>query len=163
MSVIIRKARRSDLQAVVSLWRIFTKYLREIGSRTPVLRPHVRMRRDAPKEFARWARKQIGSKNGVVFLAESEGKPVGYCLIFIRTLPSMSMIGKIACIGDLFVLEELRGQGISTMLKDEAVGWLRRKGIRHVTLFVLERNRIPQAIYKKWGFVPFVIEMRKNL
>ena len=30
-------------------------------------------------------------------------------------------------------------------------------------LNVLEKNRVPQSIYKKWGFFPYVVEMRKNL
>ena len=109
------------------------------------------------------ARKYIGSKNGVVHLAEMGGKPAGYSLILIKQNPGVPRVSKIGYISDLFVKEEFRGRGISSKLTQEAMEWFRRKGIRYVSLNVLAENRAPQSIYKKWGFFPFVVEMRKNL
>ena len=99
----------------------------------------------------------------MIQLATMDGKPAGYSLVFIKTNPFNSRIRKIGLIDHLFVKKELRGRKISSALVREAITWFRRKGIRHLSLFVLERNRIPQAIYRKWGFFPFVVEMRKNL
>lgn len=74
-----------------------------------------------------------------------------------------SAIEKLGCLGYLFVLEKFRGQGISTKLKDKGFAWLRRKGIQFVILNVLEKSRTPQAIYRKWGFTPFGVDMRRKL
>lgn len=161
----IRKARRSDLNIIVSLWKAFMKHQRETIARDKVLLPFARMKPDMAKHFASWARKKIGSRDGVIFLAETDGgQAVGYSLFLTFTVPPMfSAVDKLGVLGYLFVLEKFRGQGISTKLKDEGFAWLRRKGIQFVMLTVLEKNRTPQAIYKKWGFAPFVVDMRRKL
>jgi GNAT superfamily N-acetyltransferase len=159
----IRKACRSDLKTLVSLWKEFAKYNAALAPANKALRPHLKRRRDAAKKFAVWSRKYIGSKNGVVFLAEMDGRPVGYSLVFIKRNPLTSRISTLGYISDLFVREDFRGKGISSKLTNEVIKWFRRKGIRHLSLHVLEVNHVPRSIYKRWGFFPFVIEMRKDL
>jgi GNAT superfamily N-acetyltransferase len=162
-SVVIRKARRSDLKTVVSLWQQLMERHASFAPANKALAPHLASRPGAAREFSAWARKHIGSRSGIVLLAEVEERPVGYCLIFIRRIPYFSRLKRVGHIGDLLVVKEFRGWGISSLLKEEALQWFRRKGIKHVALNVLEKNRVPQSIYKKWGFFPFVVEMRKNL
>jgi GNAT superfamily N-acetyltransferase len=163
--VTIRKARRSDVKTVVFLWKAFVKHQQGIFTHDKAFSAFARLKADSAKHFASWARKQIGSKNGVIFLAEVDGgEAVGYSLLVIFKVPPMfSPVEKLGCLAYIFVLEGFRGKGISTKLKDEGLDWLRRKGIRFVMLTVLEKNRVPQAIYKKWGFLPFAVDMRKSL
>jgi GNAT superfamily N-acetyltransferase len=96
-------------------------------------------------------------------LAEVDGNAVGYSFIFIKPNPFSLKITKLGYIDHLLVKQEFRGQGISSALNSKAMGWFRRKRIRHLSLHVLEPNKTAQAIYRKWGFFPFVVEMRKNL
>ena len=161
----IRKARRSDVKTVVSLWKAFIDHQQRILARDNSFLPLVRMKSDTARHFASYARKKIGSRDGVIFLAEAEkGQAVGFSLLLIFKIPpQFSAIEKLGCLGYLFVLEKFRGRGISTKLKDEGLRWLRRKGIRFVMLTILEKNRRPQSIYKKWGFAPFAVDMRKTL
>jgi GNAT superfamily N-acetyltransferase len=159
----IRRARRSDLKTIVSLWQQLSNHHATFAPSNKPLAPHVVRGPGAARSFSIWARKHIGSKSGVVFLAEVDAKPAGYCLVFIRRLPLISRVNKLGPIADLLLLKEFRGQGISSKLKNEAMQWFRKKGIKHVSLNVLEKNRVPQSIYKKWGFFPYVVEMRKNL
>lgn len=158
-----RKARSSDLKTIVSLWKQLSSHHASFAPRNQSLAPHLASRPGAAMSFATWARKHIGSRNGVVFLAEMDARPVGYCLLFIRHIPLISRVTKLGHIADLLVLKECRGQGISSKLKNEAMQWFRRKGIKYISLNVPEKNRVPQSIYKKWGFFPFMVEMRKDL
>ena len=159
----VRKARPSDLPAVVSLWKELSKHHAVFARDNRILRPHLSRRPDAAQNFARWARSYIGSKNGVVHLAEIGATPAGYSLIFIKRNPPVSKIAKIGYVSDLLVKMEFRGRGVSSALKNEAMKWFRQKGVKYVSLNVLADNRVPQSIYRKWGFFPFVLEMRKNL
>ena len=163
--VTIRKARRSDVKTIVSLWKGFIKHQHRILARDKAFSAFARMKPKSAKHFASFAREKIGSRDGVIFLAEAAGgQAVGYSLFLIFKIPpQFSAIEELGCLGYLFVLEKFRGQGISTKLKDVGFEWLRRKGIRFVMLTVLEKNRMPQAIYRKWGFAPFVVDMRIKL
>lgn len=163
--VTIRKARRSDVKTIVSLWKAFVKHQHGILARDEDFSPLTRVKPESAKHFAFFARKQIGSRDGVIFLAETDdGQAVGYSLLLIFKIPpQFSAVENLGCLAYLFVLERFRGQGISTKLADAGFEWLRRKRVRFVMLTVLEKNRKPQAIYKKWGFVPFAVDMRKKL
>ena len=92
-----------------------------------------------------------------------DSRLVGYCLIYLKQNPSDPKADKLGFIDHLIVKKNFQGRRISSALTREAFAWFRGKGIRHLSLFVMENNRIPQAIYRKWGFFPFVIEMRKSL
>jgi GNAT superfamily N-acetyltransferase len=159
----IRKARRSDVKTLVAMWKEFAKYNVSLAPGNKVLAPHLKRSSNAARTFAIWARKHIGSRNGVVFLAEMDRRPAGYSLVFIRRNPVIARINTFGYISDLFVREEFRGQGISSKLKNEVTKWARRKGLRHLSLHVVDVNRVPKSIYERWGFFPFVIEMRKDL
>lgn len=159
----IRKARLADLQTLVSLWKQLSRHHVGFGADSRALRPHLSRRQDAARNFAKWVQQYIGSRSGVVYFAEVDGRPVGYSLIFIKQNLAISKVNRVGYISDLFVKEGFRGQGIGSKLTNEALKWFRGKGIRHVSLHVLEKNRRPQSIYRKWGFFPFLVEMRKNL
>src|SRR5277367_3861006 len=98
---VIRKARRSDLKTIVSLWKELAAHHSSFGPGNKELAPHLARRPGAAKNFASWARKHIGSRNGAVFLAEIDAKPAGYCLIFIRQGVSIARVNKFGYISDL--------------------------------------------------------------
>jgi ribosomal protein S18 acetylase RimI-like enzyme len=159
----IRKAKRSDVPALLLLWRELFDHHTSFGHTDRKLSPLLQRGRETARRFAAWAGKNIGSKKGVVYLAEVDGRPAGYVLAFIKPNPFNLRIKKLGYIDQLVVKKELRGQGISSALNRMAIEWFRSKRIRHLSLHVLEPNRVAQSIYRKWGFFPFVVEMRKNL
>lgn len=163
VALTIRKARRSDIPAILSLWRELVDHATGFGRRDRRLAPLLLGGRKASRTFVAWVRKNIGSRNGVVYLAEVDGNAVGYIVIFIKPNPFSLKITKLGYIDHLLVKQEFRAQGISSALNSKAMGWFRSKRIRHLALHVLEPNKTAQAIYLKWGFFPFVVEMRKNL
>lgn len=159
----IRKARQSDLKAVSTLWKEFARYFDGLAVGNKTLAPHMKRKRGAPESFMRWARRHIGSKRGALFLAEVDGRPVGYSFIYIKRNPGITKIDTFGYVEDLFVRERFRGQGISSQLMNESMKWFLHRKIRHISLHVLDENHIPRTIYEKWGFFPFITEMRKDL
>lgn len=159
-----RKARRSDLKIVYPLWKEFVRTLDDLAIGNKTLGLHLERKRGAPEDFTWWAEQYIASKHGAVFLAEMDGKPAGYAFIYILRrdsgYPKINLFGYIE---DLFVREEFRGHGISSRLMQESMKWFRARKVRHISLHVLDENKIPKSIYRKWGFFPFITEMRKDI
>ena len=162
--ITIRTARLADVPTLTKLWSEFVKDQTEIIIRNnPNSKPYLVKRPDAAKNFSDWAQRKVRSRSARVYIAEVDGKPAGFSLIFIRTGPPIMRLRGLGYIDDLFVKEEYRGLGISSKLYREATKWFRQKGMRHVALTVGTGNEPAHSIYKKWGFFDYHVEMRKKL
>jgi ribosomal protein S18 acetylase RimI-like enzyme len=159
----IRKAKRSDVSALSTLRQELADYHIAFARGHRELAPHLHEGSGAVRHFAGLARKVIKSKTGIVFLAEVNGKPVGYSLAYIKSNLLKPKASRLGYIDDLYVRKEFRGQHIGSAITRRTIAWFRGRGIRHLTLNVLEQNRAAQAIYRKWGFFPLSVKMRKNL
>jgi len=162
--MIIRKAKLKDVPIIVDLWKEFMKYHDEILiKKNKQIKPHLIKKKNAPRIFRKFVRKNILSKNSIVFIVEVGGKPVGYSLNYIKNNIPIFNVGKIGYICDLFVKKEFRGQRMSTKLKNEAINWFKKKSIKYVSITVHNYNEHAHSIYKKWGFFDFHVEMRKKI
>jgi ribosomal protein S18 acetylase RimI-like enzyme len=85
--------------------------------------------------------------NGAIILAYDKTKPLGYICGIIEE----DMYEKTGHIGEVFVLKEYRGKGISSILKDKFLEFLKSKGISICRIDVNPDNPAQEA-YKKWGF-----------
>lgn len=162
--ITIRTARLADVPMVTKLWKEFVKDQAEIiiGNNAKS-KPFLVQRLDAAKNFADWAKRKIRSRSAKVYIAEVDGEPAGFSLIFIRTWPPILRLRRLGYMDDLFVKKEFRGLGISSKLHKEATKWFRQKGMRHVALTVGTGNEPAHSIYEKRGFFDYHVEMRKKL
>jgi GNAT superfamily N-acetyltransferase len=158
----VRKAKRSDIPVLKALWSELAEHHERLAEGRD-LAIYLPRRSEGERRFTSAVRKNIGSKNGVIFLAHFGDSAAGYAMILIRPSPFNSLVARFGFIDHLLVAKAFRARGISSALYREALAWFRRKGIRHLSLTVMDGNAEPQAIYRKWGFFPFVIEMRKDL
>lgn len=87
----------------------------------------------------------------VVFLAYSEGEPVGIAVCFrgFSTFAARPLIN----VHDLAVLPTHRRQGIGTSLLQAVESKARATGCCKVTLEVLEQNQRARRVYEALGFV----------
>jgi len=162
--MIIRKANLKDVTKIVDLWKKFIKYPDEIIIKNnKKVRPYFVKKKNAVTLFRKYIQKNILSKDAIIHIAEVDGKPVGYSLSFIKNTIPIFKMKKIGYISDLFVKKEFRGMGISTKLKDEAIKWFKKKGMKHASIMVYTDNKFAHSIYKKWGFFDFHLEMRKKI
>jgi ribosomal protein S18 acetylase RimI-like enzyme len=163
--ITVRKAALKDVPVLLSLFREFQRQHEEaVCKKNPAMKLYLAMKADAPKSFGKFVKKNILSSNAEVLIAEVGGKPAGYDLVYIknRNIPIFK-IEKFGYISDMFVRKKYRGLGISSMLKDEAFRWFRKKGITHISLLVASDNGIVRKVYRKWGFMDCFTEMRRRV
>ena len=162
--MIIKKATIKDVPSIIKLWKEFRKNHNKIViKKNPKFKPYLIKRSNAAENFKKFVQKNIRSKNSVVYIAEVNGKLVGYSLIYIKDNIPIFKLEKIGYISDLFVKKEFRNQGISSKFKEEAITWFKKKGIKHISLAVYKNNKFAHSIYKKWGFFDYYIEMRRKV
>ncbi|MBI4451921.1 GNAT family N-acetyltransferase [Candidatus Woesearchaeota archaeon] len=162
--ITIRKAILKDVPNILKLWMEFMKeHDGIIFKQTPKLMPLLTRKKDAAEIFRKFVQKNIRSKNGILHIAEINGNPVGYSLAFIKDNVRVYKTEKVGYISDLFIKKENRTKGISSRFKDEAIKWLRKKGIKHISIAVHKENKLAYSIYQKWGFLDYHIELRRKI
>ena len=67
----------------------------------------------------------LNSTDGVTFVAQLQGRIVGYLTAFVRTQPSLYHVKRVGAISGLMVHENHRRQGIATKLLAEAVAFFK--------------------------------------
>jgi GNAT superfamily N-acetyltransferase len=130
--VTIRVATGEDTATVERLWRSF-----ETEVPPP---PHVD--HDPERELGE-IREIVDS--GLAFLAEDEGRPVGFAL----ARRTGSRLGRLT---DLYVVPDARRGGVAAALVHAAVAALGDQGAEHVDVEVVASNAGARAVYHRWGF-----------
>jgi GNAT superfamily N-acetyltransferase len=161
---VIRKAKLKDVETVLKLEReLFSSQIEIVKKHSPEHLKDLNQKETTVEIVEKFIKRLIRSKNGLVLVAEIDGKPVGHAAVLIKkNIPifKMEYIGELT---DIYVREEYRGMGISTELKSEAFKWLKEKKIKKVLLHVFPDNESAIPVYNSWGFSPFLMEMRKSL
>ena len=160
--VLMRAATARDIPAIVTIWEEFMKdHDAMLIKENPILKPYLYKNKNASNNYKKFVQKHIKSKNGIVYIAEIDGKIAGYTLIFIKDEIPIFKIKKTGFGSDLFVKKEFRGRNISSKLSSIAIKWLKGKAIKCLSLTLYSDNKLAHSIYKKWGFIDYKIEMRK--
>ncbi|MEM0357613.1 MAG: GNAT family N-acetyltransferase [Candidatus Bathyarchaeia archaeon] len=141
-SLKIRRANESDLQQVVKLSEKLGKDESTMDSMVSPL----------PSEFQnpKWILKNIKGENTVVFVAETNGKIVGYSLGWISQ--PWSYKAKRGYICDCFVEKSHRRQGIGKALVKAMLEWFKDKGVECVEADIYSKNIPSLALFKGLGF-----------
>ena len=84
-------------------------------------------------------------------------------MISIQTSPPIRRLRHFGRIDLLYVEKAHRGMGISSLMVREALAWFKKRGVGHLSLQVINDNHLAHAIYEKWGFWDFIVEMRHKL
>jgi GNAT superfamily N-acetyltransferase len=162
--VTIRRARMEDLAMLVTLTGEFHRdHSRIVARANPERQAGYQTRQDWERVRESFLRKNLRSRNAVLFIAEADGIPAGLSLLAIRENMPMYRLRRLGHIVILYVRKRYRGRGISTRLYEEAVQWFSGKGLTNISLNVMSDNPDARAIYKKWGLFDFMIEMRRKI
>ncbi|MEM2937140.1 MAG: GNAT family N-acetyltransferase [Candidatus Bathyarchaeia archaeon] len=141
-NVKIRHANEEDLQGIV---RLSQKLGRDESAMDSMISP-------LPSEFQSpsWILKNIRGENAVVFVAEVEGKIVGYSLGWVSQ--PWAYKGKRGYICDCFVEKSYRRQGIGKALIKAMLEWFIEKGVECVEADIYSNNVPSLKLFKKLGF-----------
>jgi GNAT superfamily N-acetyltransferase len=72
-------------------------------------------------------------------------------------------IGQVGWVAELVVDERYRGQGIGTLMLEEAERRARQSGLKRLMIGAIAGNHIARKAYERFGFRPAVIELAKEL
>ncbi|MEM0007164.1 MAG: GNAT family N-acetyltransferase [Candidatus Bathyarchaeia archaeon] len=142
VDVKIRHANEEDLQEIV---RLSKKLGRDESAMDSMISP-------MPSGFQSpsWILKNIKGENTVVFVAEVEGKIVGYSLGWVSQ--PWAYKGKRGYICDCFVEKSYRRRGIGKALVKAMLEWFIDKGAECVEADVYSNNIPSLKLFKKLGF-----------
>jgi ribosomal protein S18 acetylase RimI-like enzyme len=117
-----------------------------------------------PEEgYGRFLRSQLHDDNVVVFVAEREGRVVGYIYAALEPLSWKELRDACGFIHDVAVDESARRSGAATALIEAAIDWLRRHGAPRVVLGTADQNEAAQRLFDRLGFRRTMIEMTREL
>lgn len=160
----IEEAKPEHIPKLVDMWLEFMKELdSNIISANPELREHEIKDEKMGESYRKFLESKIGSENGTVFIAREGSELAGYTLIFIKDEIPIYKNKKLGYVSDIYVKKEFRNMAISSALMEKATEWFRKKGMNFVAIPVSPDNKIAYAIYKKWGFIDYRIDMRKKI
>ena len=95
--------------------------------------------------------KELSDPAFEVRVAEKDGRMVGYAKIGPPHLP-FEPRGEAAELRQLYVIEEMKGQGVAHALIDWVIDQARRRRADHLYLSVFTENHRARRFYEKLGF-----------
>jgi ribosomal protein S18 acetylase RimI-like enzyme len=154
-TVVIRRMQEKDAEAVGRLWYRLSKHhevfhtyyeVREDGERQLIAHVYDLLRREC-----------IG------FVAEVDGVVEGFVTGYIVRRNPQLAVEKVGKVDNIFVSDEVRGQGLGTQLLERLASFYTDQGIRFVEISCDLQNPDALRLYKRLGFVEQKIMLIKNL
>lgn len=104
----------------------------------------------------------IEDEDKLLLVAEKDGKLVGSGHAKIKTADPFYTYNKFVFLGFMYVVPELRGQGINQRIIAEFKKWALQRGIRELQLQVYDENISAIKAYEKVGFKKILTTMRMD-
>jgi ribosomal protein S18 acetylase RimI-like enzyme len=153
--MLIRGLQKNDTEALRALLKAMVEYHAAIDR---YYKPFSEYK-NIDEEIDGW----LKDKNMRLLGAEVNGKLVGYARLAVESAPDYAAAKKIGVVYDLFVSEQYRRRGIANALFVEALEWFEKKKVKYIELSVDARNESGIVLWKKLGFFPYKLRMRKDL
>ncbi|MFZ3077028.1 MAG: GNAT family N-acetyltransferase [Candidatus Aenigmatarchaeota archaeon] len=149
----IREATEKDTDIIMGFWIKSIKDAKNFDKDFNAGKPAHLLKRIYSKYF----------KGCKYFLAEEDGKIVGFVAGKIEKKPGFYIEREICNLFQIFVEKEYRNKGIGTELIKTFIRWGKTKGARTIKLQVYGKNTNAIKAYRKIGFKELKIEMRKKI
>ncbi len=104
-------------------------------------------------------------KDGQVFIAEIDGKAIGFISLRIELKGEQILLPNIksVLISDFIIHPEFRGKGVGKQLLQKADEYAKEKNITYIKLSVFAANTDAKEIYKNLGFKEYSVTMLKKI
>jgi ribosomal protein S18 acetylase RimI-like enzyme len=112
---------------------------------------HIKLCEDGPEIWLKGVTKGLG-KFGVILLAESGGKNIGFAHGSLRILPDYYGNIKVGFISHVYVLPAYRKMNAGKELVKELESWFASKNVHSVELDVLVTNKTGMAFWQSLGY-----------
>ena len=154
--VIIRKAREDELKIVQELNHDLFLHDQEYD-------PFLNMDWSFGEQAEKYYKDAISGKDGVCFVAEVDGRVVGYLAGGMIKPYRYRTIKKQSELGDTLVKESSRGQGIGEKLFNEFLKWSREQGAERIKVSASSKNSGAIKFYERVGFTPYATELEYEI
>jgi len=150
-NAVIRPATREDFAAVEPLWVGLYQHQKDHGMLLAV----------SPSSFKDWAAAMTAvlGRFTCLFVAEREGRPIGFLAGRIRSLPPYFGGFPVGFISEVFVDETYRGKGIGRLLVAAAIEWFHAQKVWRIELQVLVGNTGARKVYRDLGWKEELVQM----
>lgn len=157
MPAVVRSALASDAPALAVLNDHVHKL--HVAARPDFFRP------TSPEEATPWFASHAEGSVSRAWIAEDEGGPVGYVLVFFheRAIRPFTHARRWCEIDQVAVAPEGRRRGTARALIDAALAEARRRGIHEIELSTWAFNAEAQAAFRRLGFAPRLIRLERML
>lgn len=152
----IRKATLDDFEAL-KRFKILSK--KEELKYSDTLKPL----KDTKKKYLDYLKTDLTRQWRAVFVAVGDGKIVGMIIGKRYNAISISRFKRKGYMSNLYVDKIYRKRGIGKKLLIHTLKWLKKKGVRHVSLEIHTKNSAAQNLSRKIGFKDYTIKLTKNI
>lgn len=154
----IRLARGDDLEALGRLGALLMRTHYAFDPRR-FLAPGA----EPESGYAWFLETQLREPDAAIFVAEQDGRVVGYIYAGLEPLSWKELRGPAGFIHDIVVEDQARGSGVGRELIGAAMQWLRQRGAPRVMLWTAAQNERAQRLFDAAGFRKTMIEMTLEL
>ena len=158
MSIIIRQVKKIDLTQIRKLANDYGRLMNKVAENTI-------------SGFGDWAvpdmrnffSEALHKKHKLFLVAVDKQKIIGFMLVRIIFHKEGKKIYPEGKLSETFIVENYRGKGIAETMWQQALKWFKENKVKVLQLHVFAGNTKPIAIYKKWGFKPMGIIMKRKI
>lgn len=156
--MMIRIAHEADCDAIGKLWGQLVAYHRQLDDAMPASAIDGEMR------YASRIRNHLGDSYAQTLVAEVEGEVVGFITgMILDLMPEMFEEDVAGMVGDIFVLEAFRNQGVGKALLDALRDWFRLRGASYYEWHVAVKNVTAMRFWEANGGRGTMLRMRATL
>jgi GNAT superfamily N-acetyltransferase len=154
----IRRATRDDLPALGRLGALLVQT--HYGfDRKRFMAP----RANAEDGYAWFLGTQLEDEDVAIFVAVRDGEVLGYVYAGVEPLNWKELREECGFVHDIVVAEKGRRTGLAAALIEQAVAWLRDRGMPRVILWTADQNTAAQQLFTGIGFRRTMVEMTMEL
>jgi ribosomal protein S18 acetylase RimI-like enzyme len=158
MSIHIRPARDSDVDAIASLWLELVAYHVQVDAMLPSATEH------GERSYARRIRDQLPNRSACVLVAEVDSQVIGYVLgVIVELIPEMFQQEPSGFLADIYVKAEYRRDGVGRGLVQALATWFASKGLRYFEWHVAAQNSEGIAFWKALQGRDVMVRMRSDI
>lgn len=151
----IREAHRRDLPSLGALWQEMMDYHRTYDLR-------FRFSPNAPREVERHLLETLKSRAARIFVAEAEGKVIGYIVGEVHARRPIYPVGTYGFVSDICVTAAWRRRGVGGSLVTALDAWFATQKVTSVELFAAALNPHSIAFWRAMGYDEYLRLMRRD-
>jgi len=157
MDIIIRKAEIDDLPKIIKIDRFG-----DILKRCSPL-DQLDSKTQTKKSDGKYFKNFIHGRNKWLYVAEINGKIVGFFLFNILKREHYWRVKKVGYLDLMYIEKKYRNKGIAKKFFEVAYDIFRKKGMKYIKLSVQTDNKKAHEIWKRLGYKDFRADMYKKL